>query len=420
MVRRHALRNSLIVVVTIVGLQLGGLISGAVVTEQIFGLPGFGKLTVDAVFQRDYPVIQGVVLITATAYIVINFAGRPALLGDRPADPRREGRQHDRRPALPPAPPPPRPRRRGAGGSPASIRRACAATRWRSSASRSWPSRSLVAVLAPWLAPYAPEQTDFANTLAPPGTPGHLLGTDDLGRDVLSRIILGLRASLRGRRCWPWPRRCSIGVPLGLAAGYFRAADAVISRFTDLLLAFPFLILAVGLAAIRGASLGNAAVAIGIAQIPGVIRVVRSDTLRLKALDFVAAAVVDGAGDLWVLAPARPAQRHVGDPRAGHRGDPRRDPRRGGAVLPRARHPAARAQPRHHARHGAAVRARGRRGRRSCRDSRSCCSPWRSTCSATACATPSTRRRADDDHGDHGTAAGPRPPRVGRCSTSAA
>ena len=70
---RHALRNSLIVVVTIVGLQLGGLISGAVVTEQIFGLPGFGKMTIDAVFQRDYPVIQAVVLLTATAYILINF-----------------------------------------------------------------------------------------------------------------------------------------------------------------------------------------------------------------------------------------------------------------------------------------------------------------------------------------------------------
>jgi len=71
---RHALRNSLIVVVTIVGLQLGGLISGAVVTEQIFGLPGFGKMTIDAVFQRDYPVIQGVILVTATAHILINFA----------------------------------------------------------------------------------------------------------------------------------------------------------------------------------------------------------------------------------------------------------------------------------------------------------------------------------------------------------
>jgi peptide/nickel transport system permease protein len=69
----HAMRNSLIVVVTIVGLQLGALISGAVVTERIFALPGFGKLTVDSVFQRDYPVIQGVVLVTATAYIVINL-----------------------------------------------------------------------------------------------------------------------------------------------------------------------------------------------------------------------------------------------------------------------------------------------------------------------------------------------------------
>ena len=69
----HALRNSLMVVTTIVGLQLGILISGAVVTEQIFVLPGFGKLTIDAVFTRDYPVIQGVVLVTATAYIGINL-----------------------------------------------------------------------------------------------------------------------------------------------------------------------------------------------------------------------------------------------------------------------------------------------------------------------------------------------------------
>ena len=71
---RFALRNSLIVVVTIIGLQLGGLVSGAVVTERIFGLPGFGKLTLDSVFTRDYPVIQAVVIITTFAYIVINLA----------------------------------------------------------------------------------------------------------------------------------------------------------------------------------------------------------------------------------------------------------------------------------------------------------------------------------------------------------
>lgn len=159
---------------------------------------------------------------------------------------------------------------------------------------------TFVAVLAPWLAPYAPEQTDFANTFSPPGTAGHLLGTDDLGRDVLSRIILGSRASLEVGML-AVATALLIGVPLGLASGYVRSFDTVISRFTDLLLSFPFLILAVGLAAIRGASLGNAAVAIGIAQIPGIIRVVRSDTLRLKSLDFVAAAIVDGASDLWVL-----------------------------------------------------------------------------------------------------------------------
>jgi peptide/nickel transport system permease protein len=72
--RDYALRNSLIVVVTIIGLQLGGLISGAVVTERIFGLPGFGKLTLDSVFTRDYPVIQAVVVVVTAAYIVINLA----------------------------------------------------------------------------------------------------------------------------------------------------------------------------------------------------------------------------------------------------------------------------------------------------------------------------------------------------------
>ncbi|KQO84190.1 MULTISPECIES: ABC transporter permease [unclassified Frigoribacterium] len=70
---RYGLRNSMIVVVTIVGLQLGGLISGAVVTERIFALPGFGKLTLDSVFTRDYPVVQAVVLVITLGYIVINL-----------------------------------------------------------------------------------------------------------------------------------------------------------------------------------------------------------------------------------------------------------------------------------------------------------------------------------------------------------
>jgi peptide/nickel transport system permease protein len=69
----HALRNSLTTVVTILGLQLGELISGAVVTESIFVIPGFGKLTVDAVLDRNYPVIQSVVLVTVVGYVVVNL-----------------------------------------------------------------------------------------------------------------------------------------------------------------------------------------------------------------------------------------------------------------------------------------------------------------------------------------------------------
>jgi peptide/nickel transport system permease protein len=69
----HAMRNSLLTVVTVVGLQLGALISGAVITEQIFVIPGFGRLTIEAVTQRDYALIQGVVLIAAVGYVVVNL-----------------------------------------------------------------------------------------------------------------------------------------------------------------------------------------------------------------------------------------------------------------------------------------------------------------------------------------------------------
>jgi peptide/nickel transport system permease protein len=158
----------------------------------------------------------------------------------------------------------------------------------------------LAALLAPVLAPYSPAQVHFDAPFQVPGTVGFALGTDDLGRDILSRVLFGLRASLQVG-VLAVAVALAIGVPLGLAAGYFRALDAVISRLTDLMLAFPFLVLAVGLTAIRGPSLGNAAVAIGVAQIPGMIRVTRSETLRLANLDFVAASIVDGASDLWVL-----------------------------------------------------------------------------------------------------------------------
>ena len=159
----------------------------------------------------------------------------------------------------------------------------------------------LVAIFAPWIAPYSPDATDFNATLAPPFTPGHLLGTDELGRDVLSRIIWGSRASIEAG-VLSTALAFLIAVPIGIVAGYYRGwIDPVIARATDVLLAFPFLILAVGLAAILGPSLMNATIALGLGAVPAVIRVARGEALALREEDYVRAAVANGAGDVAIL-----------------------------------------------------------------------------------------------------------------------
>ncbi|MGA6158033.1 ABC transporter permease [Stenotrophomonas sp. NPDC087984] len=158
----------------------------------------------------------------------------------------------------------------------------------------------LIAVFAPLIAPYDPARPDFSAALQQPGW-AHWLGTDDLGRDQLSRVVYGVRASLQ-IGLLAVALAFAAGVPLGLIAGYYgRFADSVVSRLTDTLLAFPFLVLAVGLATILGPSLLNATIAVGVSQIPAVIRITRAETLRLKHLDYVAAAVANGGGDGTVL-----------------------------------------------------------------------------------------------------------------------
>jgi peptide/nickel transport system permease protein len=154
----------------------------------------------------------------------------------------------------------------------------------------------LTAVFAPLIAPYSPTEVHFDAPFQRPFTVGYPLGTDDLGRDVLSRIVYGTRASLVVG-LMSVLLAVLVGTPLGLVAGYWRGLDAVVSRLTDLTLAFPFLIIAVGLAAINGASLTNAAIALGIAQIPTMVRVVRAETLRHKELEFVLAARTVDASD---------------------------------------------------------------------------------------------------------------------------
>ena len=158
----------------------------------------------------------------------------------------------------------------------------------------------LVAVFAPLLAPYPPTEVHFETPFQRVGTEGFWLGSDDLGRDVMSRIFYGTRASLQVGLL-SVALAVVLGTPLGLLSGYWNWLDAVVSRLTDLMLAFPFLIIAVGLAAINGASLTNAAIALGVAQIPTMIRVVRAETLRWKEADFIRSARALDASSLRIM-----------------------------------------------------------------------------------------------------------------------
>jgi peptide/nickel transport system permease protein len=162
----------------------------------------------------------------------------------------------------------------------------------------------LLAVLAPWIAPFDPLATGFAMVRkAPSGT--NWFGTDEVGRDLASRVIWGGRASLAAGVI-SVSIAVGIGVPLGMLAGYVGGAiDAVVSRITDAMLAIPFLILAIALAAFLGPSLGNAMIAIGITATPIFVRLARGQVLTVRAEDYVEAARAVGN------APARILLRHI-------------------------------------------------------------------------------------------------------------
>jgi len=147
----------------------------------------------------------------------------------------------------------------------------------------------LLAILAPWVAPYDPTATSFATVRKAPSWI-HWFGTDEVGRDVLSRVIWGARASLSAGLV-SVGIAVGAGVPLGLLAGYAGGwIDAVLSRLVDAMLAIPFLILAIALSAFLGPSLSNAMIAIGVTATPVFVRLTRGQTLSAKVEDYVEAA----------------------------------------------------------------------------------------------------------------------------------
>jgi len=154
----------------------------------------------------------------------------------------------------------------------------------------------LVAILAPHLAPFDPLDQDLKSTLLPPLTAGHLMGTDDLGRDILSRIIYGARISLLVGVAVVGIATV-VGVPLGAIAGYSRRFDRWISMAVDVLLAFPGILLALAIVAALGPGLVNVMIAVGVRSMPMYVRVVRGQVLSLKEREFVTAAEAIGVGD---------------------------------------------------------------------------------------------------------------------------
>jgi peptide/nickel transport system permease protein len=146
-----------------------------------------------------------------------------------------------------------------------------------------------VAVLAPLIAPYDPTAQTWTAVRKPPSL-AHWLGTDDVGRDILSRVIFGARASLLAGVV-SVAIAIAIGVPVGMVAGYLGGfTDALLSRMTDAMLACPFLILAIALAAFLGPSLTNAMIAIGISTTPIFVRLTRGQVMAVKVEDYVEAA----------------------------------------------------------------------------------------------------------------------------------
>ncbi len=162
----------------------------------------------------------------------------------------------------------------------------------------------LIALGAPWLAPQDPMASSFLTVRRPPSA-AHWLGTDEVGRDVLSRLIWGARASVLAGMI-PVVVALCFSVPLGVISGYAGGwVDMVLMRLTDAMLAVPFLIVAIALAAFLGPNLWNAMLAIGIAALPVFVRLARGAALAVRAEDYIEAARAVGA------APLRIAFRHM-------------------------------------------------------------------------------------------------------------
>lgn len=162
----------------------------------------------------------------------------------------------------------------------------------------------IAAIFAPLIAPYDPYAINVQDRLQSPN-PQYWFGTDDLGRDMFSRIIYGARTTIQTGVVVVLIA-ASLGTLLGLISGYFGGSvDSVIMRVVDVGLAFPYILLALAIVASLGPSLQNALIAIGLAYVPGWARFVRGNVLTVKENEYIAAARALGATNAQIV------RRHV-------------------------------------------------------------------------------------------------------------
>jgi peptide/nickel transport system permease protein len=159
----------------------------------------------------------------------------------------------------------------------------------------------LLAVVGPYLTPFDPIANNLADRLQPPSS-AHWLGTDSFGRDVLSRVIAGARLSLSVSVIGT-AAALVLGVLVGSVSAYFGGwVDAVLMRIMDVILAFPYIILAIALAWVIGPSVGSVMIIIAVIRFPQFARISRSSVLEVRRRNFVAAASLVGQRDSFIMA----------------------------------------------------------------------------------------------------------------------
>ena len=269
---RHAFRNALIPILTILGLQFGTLLAGTIVTESIFSWPGIGRLAVQAIEARDYPLLQGCILLIAVSYVARESADRPGVRAGGPAGALRM----------------------------TALWKAAARILCATAAPGRWGFALtlllvIVALAAPWLAPYNPIAQNLPARLAAPSS-AHWMGTDQLGRDILSRILFGTRVSMLVSISVVFGAGI-IGLAIGSLAGYF---GGWFDRFVNIVLinaflSFPGILLAIAFAAFLGPGLGKVIFALVVTGWAGYARLARAQILQAKEMEYVLAARSLGA-----------------------------------------------------------------------------------------------------------------------------